>query len=86
MEKEIIELIKQKNLIKPGETIGVATSGGVDSMSLLHFLNFYKEEFDCSVVAITVDHMIRGEKSLGDSLFVQNWCKENRIYCHRWTS
>ncbi|MBQ3047784.1 MAG: tRNA lysidine(34) synthetase TilS [Clostridia bacterium] len=85
MEKEIIELIKQKNLIKPGETIGVATSGGVDSMSLLHFLNYYKEEFDCSVVAITVDHMIRGEKSLGDSLFVQNWCKENRIYCHKFS-
>jgi len=85
MEKEVIDLIKAKKLIKPGETIGVATSGGVDSMSLLHFLNTYKEEFDCQVVAITVDHMIRGERSLGDSMFVQNWCRENRIYCHKFS-
>jgi asparagine synthetase B (glutamine-hydrolysing) len=70
MERKVIDFIKQKNMIKPGETIGVATSGGIDSMSLLHFLNTYKEELDCQVVAITVDHMIRGDSSLGDSLFV----------------
>lgn len=85
MEKEVLNLIKQKKLIKPGETIGVAVSGGVDSMSLLHFLNTYKEDLDCSVVAITVDHMIRGERSLGDANFVKNWCRENRIFCHRYS-
>lgn len=85
MEKEVIELIKAKKLVKPGETIGVAVSGGVDSMSLLHFLNAHKEDFDCQVVAITVDHMIRGDRSLGDSMFVKNWCRENRIYCHKFS-
>lgn len=85
MEKQVIELIKAKKLIKPGETIGVAVSGGVDSMSLLHFLNAHKEDFDCQVVAITVDHMIRGDRSLGDSMFVKNWCRENRIYCHKFS-
>lgn len=85
MEKEVIDLIKAKKLIKPGETIGVATSGGVDSMSLLHFLNEHKEGFDCQVVAITVDHMIRGDRSLGDSMFVKNWCRENKIYCHKFS-
>ena len=85
MEKEVIDLIKAKKLIKPGETIGVATSGGVDSMSLLHFLNEHKEDFDCQVVAITVDHMIRGDRSLGDSMFVKNWCRENKIYCHKFS-
>ena len=72
-------------MIKPGETIGVAVSGGVDSMSLLHFLNDNKEILDCQVVAITVDHMLRGEESLDDALFVKNWCRENGIYCHKFS-
>ena len=83
MENEVLNLIKQKKMIKPGETIGVAVSGGVDSMSLLHFLNEHKEVLDCQVVAITVDHMLRGAESLDDALFVKNWCRENGIYCHK---
>lgn len=85
MENEVLNLIKQKKMIKPGETIGVAVSGGVDSMSLLHFLNENKEILDCQVVAITVDHMLRGEESLDDALFVKNWCRENGIYCHKFS-
>lgn len=85
MEKEVLEFIKSKKLILPGETIGVAVSGGVDSMSLLHFLNANKEELDCNVVAITVDHLLRGENSAGDATFVKTWCKENGVYCHKFS-
>ncbi len=85
MEKKVIEFIKLNKLIQPGETIGVAVSGGVDSMSLLHFLHSNKETLDCNVVAITIDHMLRGESSLGDAMFVKNWCKENGVYCHKYS-
>ncbi len=86
MESEVLKLIKEKNLIKPGEVIGVAVSGGVDSMSLLHFLHENKENLDCQVVAITVDHMLRGQNSVGDALFVKNWCKENSILCYKFST
>ena len=82
MENEVLNLIKQKKMIKPGETIGVAVSGGVDSMSLLHFLNTQKEKLDIDIVAITVDHCLR-EQSLDDCMFVMNWCRKNGIYCHK---
>lgn len=85
MEKEVLEFIKQNKLILPGETIGVAVSGGVDSMSLLHFLHNNKDTLDCQIVAITVDHMLRGENSLGDANFVKHWCKENGIYCQKYS-
>ena len=86
MESEILNLIKEKNMIKPGEVIGVAVSGGVDSMSLLHFLHQNSEALDCQVVAITVDHMLRGDNSVGDALFVKNWCKENGIMCYKYST
>lgn len=82
MEEQVLKAINENQLVKRGETIGVAVSGGVDSMSLLHFLNSQKEKLDIDVVAITVDHCLR-ESSLDDCMFVMNWCRKNGIYCHK---
>lgn len=80
--KEAQNLILKYNLFKPKDIIGVACSGGVDSMSLLHYLNANKDIFNIEVVAINVDHSIR-EESFKDSLFVENYCKENNIKCYK---
>ena len=82
--EEVLNAINENHLVKRGETIGVAVSGGIDSMSLLHFMNEQKEKLDIDVVAITVDHCLR-ENSFGDSVFVQDWCKKHGIYCHRFS-
>ncbi len=81
MEKEVYEVIKKTKMFQAGDVVGVAVSGGADSMALLHFLFENKDNLDISVVAITVDHMLRGEKSMGDALFVRTWCKEHGIPC-----
>jgi len=80
--QSVHKTILKYNMFKKGEVIGVAVSGGVDSMSLLHYLNSIKDEFDIEVVAINVDHSIRTE-SAEESAFVQNYCKENRIRCYK---
>lgn len=77
MEK-VIELIKQKNMFPQGATIGVACSGGSDSMTLLHFLNANKEKLDIEIVAIHVDHGTR-ENDVRDAYFVADYCKEHHI-------
>ena len=74
----ILDFIKANKLIKQGEIIGVATSGGRDSMALLHFLHQNREMFECQVIAINIDHCIR-EHSAADSAFVMDYCKENNI-------
>lgn len=76
--ERILDFISQNKLIKSGEIIGVACSGGRDSMALLHFLNENKSVLDCQVIAINIDHCIR-EHSAGDSAFVMDYCKENGI-------
>ena len=63
------EFIRQNNLLKSGEIIGVGCSGGSDSMALLHFLAQNQERYDIEVVAIHVDHEIR-ENSYIDADFV----------------
>ena len=37
--ENILKTIKANNLISAGDIVGVAVSGGSDSMSLLHYLN-----------------------------------------------
>ncbi|MBP3619548.1 MAG: tRNA lysidine(34) synthetase TilS [Clostridia bacterium] len=83
MEK-ILGFIKKHKLIKAGEVIGVGLSGGVDSMSLLHFLNAHKHELDIDVVAIHINHGIR-EESDDEARFVLQKCKEMGIRVYKFS-
>ena len=70
--------IKMHKLINAGETIGVACSGGKDSIALLHYLKKIAEKQNFDVVCINIDHQIR-EASADDSRFVAKFCKEHEI-------
>ncbi len=78
----IIDYIKKNKMIKPREIIGVACSGGRDSICLLHFLNSIKSELECEVVAVNVDHGIRPSSAF-DTEFVMQFCKENHIRAYK---
>lgn len=80
--ENVIDYIKENNLIKSGEIIGVACSGGRDSICLLHYLNSVKSELDCEVVAVNVDHGIRQTSAL-DTEFVMQFCKEHGIRAYK---
>lgn len=71
--------INLKSLVNTGETIAVAVSGGSDSMALLNYLLSVKEKYKIQVIALNVEHGIRGEESVADSQFVENYCKDRAI-------
>jgi len=58
-----------------GKRIGVALSGGRDSVALAYAL----KTADIPLIAINVEHGIRGENSLKDSKFVEDFCKKYDI-------
>lgn len=58
-------------------TIGVAVSGGRDSMALLHVMMGFHGQY--KLVAVNVEHGIRGESSVMDSQFVKDFCERNNI-------
>ena len=80
--ERVLDYIKENKLINSGEIIGVACSGGRDSICLLHYLNSIKSELDCEVVAVNVDHGIR-ENSALDTEFVIKFCKEHGIRAYK---
>ena len=79
MEKIVREFIQENNLIEAGQTVGVAVSGGPDSMALLSCLCFLAPLAFFSVVFVHFDHGIRGQESLDDADFVSRYCAEHNI-------
>ena len=65
--------------VKKNDVIAVAVSGGSDSMALLHYMFFNRNAIGYSVVALNVEHGIRGEESISDSKFVADYCEKNGI-------
>ena len=59
--------------------VAVAVSGGLDSMSLLHYMQSNAKHYNFKLVAVNVEHGIRGESSINDSLFVAEYCYKNDI-------
>lgn len=57
--------------------IGVAVSGGADSMALLHYLYYH----DFNVIVVNIEHGIRGESSVYDTEFVKSFCDTLSIPC-----
>lgn len=65
-----------EKLISAGEVIAVALSGGEDSVCLLHLLKEIEPSVGFRLVAVNVEHGIRGEASLKDSAFVKSLCEK----------
>ena len=58
------------------EDICVALSGGADSVCLLYILSELKSEFNFSLSAFHLNHMLRGKEADRDELFVKELCEE----------
>lgn len=79
MIKKVLEYQRRKNMIKDGDRIVVGFSGGADSVCLLLMLAELREYVDFSYCAVHVEHGIRGEESLRDAAFTEEFCKNREI-------
>ena len=82
--KKILSLTRQAiqkyNMIRSGDCVAIALSGGKDSFILCESLkllrNFYPEKFDIGVIYINIGF----EKT--NSEIIYNYCKKSNIQCH----
>ena len=79
IEKKITELSEKYDMFPHGTRVLCAVSGGADSMFLLHWLNAHSEKLGISITAAHFEHGIRGEESLRDCRFVEEFCREHGI-------
>ncbi len=73
-----LEGIKSDNLIKTGDHVLVAVSGGADSVCLLHLMHRVRESVHIKLTCAHVNHGLR-EEARSDASFVENLCRKWEI-------
>lgn len=70
--EQVLKTVRNYGMLKAGDTVLVAVSGGPDSIFLLHALVRLKNKLGLKKVAVcNLDHCLRGKDSEEDSLFVK---------------
>src|SRR5690625_5063699 len=76
METTVSNYMKSHHVHLENKTILVGVSGGPDSMALLHILTSSLRERNMTIVAMAIDHQLRGKESKADVKYVQDMCDE----------
>jgi tRNA(Ile)-lysidine synthase len=67
----IAQTIARHRMFEPGQQVGVAVSGGADSVCLLYVLLELAARWDLHLSVLHLDHGLRGEESRQDAEFVR---------------
>ncbi len=70
----VLKAISDHNMIKNGDSVTVAVSGGADSVCLLHIMLELSKKLGFSISAAHLNHGIRGEEADRDEAFVKELC------------
>jgi tRNA(Ile)-lysidine synthase len=79
LRKRVKTYIEAQGLIKPGDLVLIAVSGGVDSIALAHILINLKDELAFSLAIANFNHHLRPEAE-EEGEFVAAFAREN--YSH----
>lgn len=74
MNEKVLEYIIQNSMIKEGDKVLVALSGGPDSVCLLYLLHTLKEKLNIKIFAAHVNHLIRGDEAFADENYAKELC------------
>lgn len=75
VKKKTLNYIKEYSMIKEGDKVLVALSGGPDSVCLLHLLHSLKDELKIELFAAHVNHLIRGDEAFNDENYAKELCE-----------
>ncbi|HTU46307.1 MAG TPA: tRNA lysidine(34) synthetase TilS, partial [Bryobacteraceae bacterium] len=67
----VAEIIPRYSMLEPGDRVGVAISGGADSVVLLHLLHRLAPRLQIGLALLHVNHHFRGAESDADEAFVR---------------
>lgn len=77
--KKVIDFIRRYDMIITGDKVIAGISGGADSVCLFFVLLELKKEIGIELIAVHVNHGLRGEAADRDEEFVRNLCREYQV-------
>ena len=82
MLTKMLSAIRRYEMVRPGDRVICAVSGGADSMALLWGMFLLKEKLGIDLEAAHFDHGLRGAESTADAEFVEKFCAFHDIPLH----
>jgi tRNA(Ile)-lysidine synthase len=79
LEQSVLRYTRQHNLLQAGDRIGIAVSGGADSVALLRILLELKHELGIVLSAVHFNHKLRGAESKADERFVRELAERHNL-------
>jgi tRNA(Ile)-lysidine synthase len=79
LEQRVLDFIRQSRMVSAGDRVGVAVSGGADSVALLRLLESLRHELGVTLLALHFDHMLRGTESDADARFVEELARASGL-------
>jgi tRNA(Ile)-lysidine synthase len=77
--ENVKKLLLEAGFLKAGERIGVAVSGGADSVALLRLLLELRHELGCVLSVVHFNHKLRGKASEKDQQFVADLAEKHGL-------
>ncbi len=68
-------------MVRPGDRIAVAVSGGGDSVALLMLLEELRQRLGVTLLIVHFNHQLRGEEADADERFVRELAKRHGLQC-----
>jgi tRNA(Ile)-lysidine synthase len=76
---QLLDHIRKHELLKPGDRIGAAVSGGSDSVALLRLLFEIRKSLGVVLSVVHVNHKLRGAESDEDQQFVAKLAADHKL-------
>src|SRR5438105_266555 len=85
LAQSVLAYIRQEGLLKAGDRVGVAISGGTDSVALLRLLLELRAELGIVLSVVHFNHNLRGSESDSDEDFVKQLAERHELefFCER---
>jgi tRNA(Ile)-lysidine synthase len=79
LEQAFLQGIQRDRILVAGDRVGVAVSGGADSVALLRLFLRLRDDLGITLVVAHFNHLLRGAESEGDCEFVRDLALEHGL-------
>src|SRR6266404_1149956 len=83
LAERVLGYIRRQELLRDGDRVGVAVSGGIDSVALLRLLMELRQELGIVLSVVHFNHKLRGGESDADQEFVTSLACEHGLEFYR---
>ena len=79
LAERVLGHIRREELLRAGDRVGVAVSGGIDSVALLRLLLELRQELGIVLSVVHFNHGLRGAESEADQEFVRGLARQHGL-------